>query len=43
MKEWKKSQTTYSIFKDGNQETTTQAYTAAWIKLINLLERNKHG
>lgn len=32
-----------SIFKDGKQDTTAEAYTEAWIKLINLFERNKHG
>jgi hypothetical protein len=34
---------TRSIFKDGKPEPTTEAYTDAWIRLINLLEQNKHG
>lgn len=34
---------TCSIFADGKSETTTEAYTKVWVKLINLLEQNKHG
>lgn len=33
--------TTRSIFQTGGK-TTTERYTAAWIKLINLLENNKN-
>ena len=29
-----------NIFKDAN--LTTESYTCAWIKLINLLEKNKN-
>ena len=32
-----------SIFADGKSDTNTEAYTEAWVKLINLLEQNKHG
>jgi hypothetical protein len=28
-------------FIDGKAQTTSERYTAAWIKLINLLERSK--
>ena len=34
---------TCSIFKDGKSDTTIEAYTEAWVRLINLLEQNKHG
>lgn len=30
-----------SIFKDGSSETTIERYTAAWVRLINLLEKTK--
>ena len=29
-----------SIFKDGSSETTIERYTAAWVRLINLLEKS---
>jgi hypothetical protein len=38
-----KTNDTCSIFKDGKSNTTTEVYTEAWVKLINLLEQNKHG
>lgn len=34
--------TVRSIFKDGKSETTTDAYTTTWIKLINLMEHNQN-
>lgn len=34
---------TCSIFKDGKPEPTTETCTEAWVRLINLLEQNKHG
>ena len=30
-----------SIFKSGKSETTREAYTQAWITLINQTEKNK--
>ena len=30
-----------SIFRDGKKQTTSDAYTAAWARLINLLEKSK--
>ena len=32
-----------SIFKSGKSETTRDAYTQAWITLINQTERNKNS
>lgn len=34
---------TRSIFADGKANTTAEAYTDVWVRLINLLEQNKHG
>lgn len=33
------SQVCRNIFKDGGSDTTVEQYTAAWIRLINLLEK----
>lgn len=30
-----------SIFKNGSSETTVERYTAAWVRMINLLEKTK--
>jgi len=30
-----------SIFKNGSSETTVERYTAAWVRMINLLEKAK--
>lgn len=30
-----------SIFKNGSSETTVEHYTAAWVRMINLLEKTK--
>lgn len=30
-----------SIFKNGSSETTVDRYTAAWVRMINLLEKTK--
>lgn len=30
-----------SIFKDGSSETTIERYTAAWVRMISLLEKTK--
>lgn len=43
MKQTANSNDTFSIFKDGKPDSTTEAYTEAWVKLINLLEQSKHG
>ena len=32
-----------SVFKDGRAVTSVNAYTKAWITLINLTERNKNS
>ena len=32
----------HSIFKDGTSETTVERYTAAWARMINLLEKTKN-
>ncbi len=32
-----------SVFKDGRSVTSVNAYTKAWITLINLTERNKNS
>lgn len=32
----------HSIFKDGSSETTVERYTAAWVRMINLLEKTKN-
>ena len=34
---------TRSIFADGKADTNIEAYTDVWVRLINLLEQNKHG
>ena len=34
---------TRSIFADGKADTNVEAYTDVWVRLINLLEQNKHG
>jgi len=31
----------HSIFEDGSSETTVERYTAAWVRMINLLEKTK--
>ena len=31
-----------SIFKYGSSETTIERYTAAWVRLINLLEKSNN-
>lgn len=31
-----------SIFKDGSSEMTIERYTAAWVRLINLLEKSNN-
>jgi len=31
-----------SIFKNGSSETTVEHYTAAWVRLINLLEKSNN-
>lgn len=30
-----------SIFKNGSSETTVERYTAAWVRMISLLEKTK--
>lgn len=30
-----------SYFKDGRTSTTTQSYTAAWVRFLNQLERSR--
>lgn len=32
----------HSIFKDGSSETTVDRCTAAWVRMINLLEKTKN-
>lgn len=32
----------HSIFEDGSSETTVERYTAAWVRLINLLEKSNN-
>ena len=32
-----------SIFKNGSSETTIERYTAAWVRLINLLEKSNNN
>lgn len=31
-----------SIFKNGSSETMVERYTAAWVRLINLLEKSNN-
>ena len=31
-----------SIFKNGSSKTTVERYTAAWVRLINLLEKSNN-
>lgn len=41
MEQCKGTNATRSIFQTGDK-TTTERYTTAWIKLINLLEKGKN-